>query len=249
MIRAGIVVCLCARIASATPAEDLRRQALVAAQEGNWELAREMYERSYTLVADPHVLYNLAVAERKTQRLLSARARFTKFLEISDSKTDAALRAKVAVVLNELELEIPRLRILTRGFGPTLVVELDGSPIDAASLATAIAADPGTHAVVAHDGTAFARHSVVLAIRARETVELVAPPSPTKVVEPPPPVIVTRPTPVTPPPPRPRDGGSVVRSPWFWVVTVAVVGGATGAYFALRPETHAGTLGELDLRD
>ena len=80
-ILAFAVVALTAGIAHADPASALKQEGLKAAKDRNWDVARERFEQSYALDPRPLTLFNLAVAQEHTDKLLEARASYTSFLD------------------------------------------------------------------------------------------------------------------------------------------------------------------------
>jgi hypothetical protein len=71
---------LVASPASADQANTLKQQGLRAAKDKNWEVARERFEQSYALDPRPLTLFNLAVAQEHTSRLVDARESYARFL-------------------------------------------------------------------------------------------------------------------------------------------------------------------------
>ncbi|TMQ11477.1 MAG: hypothetical protein E6J90_05610 [Deltaproteobacteria bacterium] len=247
-ILAIAAVVLIAGIAHADPASTLKQEGLKAAKDKNWEVARERFEQSYALDPRPLTLFNLAVAQEHTDRLVEARASYTSFLDQPATAESEPFRKLARNAIPALDKAIPTLQIRATGLAAGDAIELDGR---AATTDAAIALDPGSHTVVVRRaGAPVVQRSVALVRGAHDNVDLAIPvaPVPPARVEPPP-----EPAPrlsfERPAAPPPRERASVLRSGWFWGATAIVVLAAAGAtYYYLTPPTHdptPGTLGVL----
>jgi hypothetical protein len=227
------------------PATALRQEGLKAAQDKNWEVARERFEQSYALDPRPLTLFNLAVAQEHTDRLIEASASYAAFLEQPATRNSEPFRKLARDAIPALDRAIPTLQIRTSARLPDDAIELDGRP---ATTSAAIPLDPGAHTVAVRRGRdPVAQRTVTLVRAAREEVEIVvpAPPPPPPRIEPPPEPAMRLTFERTPPPPPPRSS-SLLRSGWFWGVTAVVVAAAAGAgYYYLALPTHAPTQGTL----
>jgi hypothetical protein len=240
-------IVLAAPTARADPASTLKQQGLKAAQDRNWEVARDRFEQSYALDPRPLTLFNLAVAQERTDKLVEARASYATFLEQPATGESEQFRKLAKTAIPTLDKAIPTLHIRTSGLAAGDVIELDGRAL---STAAPIALDPGNHTIVVRRGRDSITQRTVTVVRAgRDDVELVVPPIATPVVPPhvePPAEPATKLTferPVTPPA---RERSSVLRSGWFWGVTTVVVLAAGGAgYYYLNVPTHDPTKGTL----
>jgi hypothetical protein len=240
-----VAVLLAASVARADPAATLKQQGLQAAKAKNWELARERFEQSYALDPRPLTLFNLAVAQEHTDRLVEARASYARFLDQPASRDSEPFRKLAQTALAALDQAIPTLRVHTTGLAPGDVVELDGSAL-AGDRPTPL--DPGNHAIVVRRaGEPVAQRTVAVDRGARSDVELavpVPPPVPPPRVEPPPAPVVQL-TVERPAPPPPEHHG-VVHSGWFWGAAAVVVLGAAGAgYYYLHVPNRDPTRGTL----
>lgn len=229
--------------ASAEDAKTLNKQGLEAAVAKDWETARQKFEQSYALAAEPLTLYNLAAAQEHTDRLIDAQANYLKYLAVSKpgrvhDKFRTAAKAKLAL----LEQAIPTLKVIAVGFPSSVVLELDGRALLANEIAAAFKLDPGPHVLTARrDGEVLARKELALARGSREEVTLTAPPP--RIEKPPPPPVILRPDPK---PVEVPPGGGVLRSGWFWTATsIVLIGGAAAYYFLYydQQEPTPGTLG------
>jgi hypothetical protein len=228
-------VLVVAPIARADQASTLKQQGLKAAQDKNWEVARERFEQSYALDPRPLTLFNLAVAQEHTDKLVEARASYTTFLEQPATGDSEQFRKLAKDAIPALDKAIPTLHVRASGLAAGDVIELDGSAL---STEAAIPLDPGSHTIVVRRGRdSIAQRTVTLVRAGRDEVELVVPIAAPVVpphVEPAQPA--TRLTFEQPMPPPAHERASVLRSGWFWGVTAVVVIGAAGtAYFLHRP--------------
>jgi len=239
-----VALAVAAPRAHADEASTLKQQGLKAAQNKNWELARERFEQSYALDPRPLTLFNLAVAQEHTDKLIAARESYAVFLEQAATGESEPFRKLARDAIPTLDKVIPTLRIRATGLAADDRIEVDGRE---ASTAAPIPLDPGSHTIaVRRSREAIAQRTVALARAARDEVELVVP---VAVLVPP------RVEPRPEPPPRltfeqpaapQREHSSFVRSRWFWGVTAAVVLiGAGATYYYLTPPTRDPTRGTL----
>ena len=239
MMRVAIIlVALCASAAAET-ADELKQQGLAAAQAKDWELARQKFEASYALSPQPFMLFNLATAQEQTDHLVDARKSYATFLASSMAADEAKFRAIAKQKQTALDKAIPTLTITAKGFAADTTIELDGRAVEAGA---ALAVDPGEHAIAAKRGAQLlTQRTAKLARGARETIELIVPPSEITPRAPPPPPVA--------PPPAARTHTSVLRSKWLWMGVGAVaLGVAAGGYYVafgnpLAPGETDGTLG------
>jgi hypothetical protein len=140
---------LAAPRAHADQASTLRQQGLKAAQDKNWDVARERFEQSYALEPRPLTLFNLAVAQEHTGKLVAARESYAAFLEQVAPGENETFRKLARDAIPTLDEAIPTLRIRATGLAAGDAIEVDGQ---AASTAAAIALDPGSHTVAVRRG-------------------------------------------------------------------------------------------------
>jgi hypothetical protein len=245
---------VCAALALMAPrafadqASTLKQQGLKAAQDKNWEVARERFEQSYALDPRPLTLFNLAVAQEHTGKLLAARESYAAFLEQAPPGEHETFRKIARDAIPTLDKAIPTLRVRVTGLAASDVVEVDGHD---ATIDAPIALDPGSHTVAVRRGReALAQKTVALTRGRRDEVELTVPVVP--VVPAVPPRVEPRPEPARlsfeqpTPAPGPREPSSLLRSRWFWGITAAVVlVGAGASYYYLTAPTADPTRGTL----
>jgi hypothetical protein len=246
-ILAIAAVLAAAPAARADPASALKQQGLKAAQDRNWEVARERFEQSYALDPRPLTLFNLAVAQEHTGRLVEARESYAQFLEQPATGESDQFRKLAKAAIPALDRAIPTLQIRASGATAADAIELDGV---AASTADPIPVDPGSHTIVIRRGRdAVVQRTLAVARGTRNDVviEVPAPPVALSVVPPPvqpPPEPATRVT--FERPPAAPEHRSVLRSGWFWGATAVVVLGAAGAgYYYLNVPNRDPTRGTL----
>ena len=232
--------------AFADQASTLKQQGLKAAQDKNWEVARERFEQSYALDPRPLTLFNLAVAQEHTGKLLAARESYAAFLEQAPPGEHETFRKIARDAIPTLDKAIPTLRIRVTGLAASDVVEVDGQD---ATIDAPIPLDPGSHTVAVRRGReALAQKTIALTRGRRDEVELTVPAA--SVVPVVPPRVEPRPEPTRltfeQPAPAPREPSSLLRSRWFWGITAAVVlVGAGATYYYLSAPTADPTRGTL----
>jgi hypothetical protein len=232
--------------AFADQASTLKQQGLKAAQDKNWEVARERFEQSYALDPRPLTLFNLAVAQEHTGKLLAARESYAAFLEQAPPGEQETFRKIARDAIPTLDKAIPTLRIRATGLAASDVVEVDGQD---ATIDAPIPLDPGSHTVAVRRGReALGRKTITLARGRRDEVELTVPVVPVVPVVPP--RVEPRPEPdrltFEQPAPAPREQPGLLRSRWFWGITAAVVlVGAGASYYYLSAPTADPTRGTL----
>lgn len=238
-------ILLVAPIARADQASTLRQQGVKAAQDKNWEVARERFQQSYALDPRPLTLFNLAVAQDHTDKLVEARASYAAFLEQSATGESEQFRKLAHDAIAALDKAIPTLRVRATGLAAGDAIELDGRAVD---ITAPLPLDPGSYTlVVRRAGESIAQRRVAMARAERDDVEL-AVPLPAPVVPPhvePPAEPAARLTFERPVPPPAREHASLVRSGWFWGLTSVVVIAAAGTAYYLKAPTHDPTKGTL----
>jgi hypothetical protein len=235
-----VAISMWARFALADPtAESLNQDGIKAAKAKDWDVARQRFEESYALSPRPSTLYNLANALERTDRLLAARASYTKYLADTRPGQNDGFRSRATTALASLDSAIPTLHVHISGFDHDAVVVVDAQDVTAV-LDTPIAVDPGDHAVEIERGhDVLARRTVTVHRGAREDLELTAPPhidtpavgvaQDVKPATPPPAIAIT--TTIPPPVPTSPSRHSIWTSPWFLSAATIVVLGAAGAGF------------------
>lgn len=210
-------------------ARNLFREGVRAAKAGEWERAREAFAKAHALAREPEILLNLAGAQANTAQLLAATETYRRFLQEAPAAMVDANRARVQLLIAEIEERTPRIVIEVAGSTSQDVVELDGAAIASAALGVALPVDPGPHVVALVRGGARAEETVTLAesVERRVRLAIVAPPPPPVVA------VVTEPETSSP--------------MWPWLVGAAVVliaGGVTvGVLASQDDEPYRGTTG------
>jgi hypothetical protein len=136
--------------ADVAAARELFNQGSTLARDGQWEAARDRYQRAYALSGEPIALYSLGVAQKETGRLVDALESLRRFLKSQSSpKTEAYVEpARRAVA--ELEGQVGALSIELKPPGVEgLVLKVDGVEVPPAAHGMARLVDPGEIEVVA----------------------------------------------------------------------------------------------------
>ncbi len=197
---------------------------VAAARTGDWDAAFDAFQSSYALVSRPITLLNLAGAMVQTGHLVEAAEAYRRF--IREAEGSAARHVSAAEqALHDLEARIPAVRLRVLGFEEGDVLTLDGWEISEAVLDEELPVDPGEHELVV---TRAGHPPLRMELGAREGAsrELVVDARPEHWpaegetahasdahAE------VLGPTGVAPP----DEGGGVLSSPVFWVITVAIL--------------------------
>jgi hypothetical protein len=214
-----------------------------AADRGQWSIAHDRFKASYELVPRVQTLFNLAVAQSQTGRLVEATESYRRFLrETNGMHFD--LRAQATAQLELVEKQLAQITLDIVNLEPGDAIALDDVELPHAVVRQAIPINPGPHAVRLQRGASvIATRAITLASGAVESVRIELPvraiiePSVTPrepAVQPDGPPLP--PLDVAPAAPTPRRR-SWLRSPWLWsAVAVALAGGAAGAYVMTRPE-------------
>lgn len=169
------VVATLALLASVSPARaqqsehdqavELFRRGVAAAREEQWVAARRAFERAYELLPRPEILINLAAAQAQTDQLVEARRGYREILGMAG--VDPRLRQEAERALEELDRDIPRVRITIAGLEPGDRVTLDGAPLAREALDGDLSVDPGPHVVVVTQGDAIIARAELTAERGR----------------------------------------------------------------------------------
>ncbi len=213
-----------------------------SARDARWEEARQHFARSHELAPRPVTLLNLAGAQAQTGQLVAATESYRRFLATATERDKARYREEVERALTAADARIGRAELQVTGLGESDAVQLDGAPISRASLALALPLDPGDHVItVLRDGAEVGRTAFTVREGGSSPVRLDVPPPPVAAVPSPEDaargVALDSPRDGAPPSTRPdtnrRDeadeGGGLLSSPWFWLVTGVVVAGAATA--------------------
>ncbi|MBI5531319.1 MAG: hypothetical protein HY898_01290 [Deltaproteobacteria bacterium] len=141
-----------AQTASKAAADELFKQAVVLASQGEFEGAAAKFKASYE--ADPTLgtLLGLAMAEQRCGKLASAYVHYQELLDLARRYNDAEREKEARARMSGIEKDVPRVTItsvspLPRGAR----VLLDDVPLPVASLGTAIPVDAGSHVVKVRD--------------------------------------------------------------------------------------------------
>lgn len=164
-------------------ARDLASQGKASYARGDYEQARDLFHRAYTLVPAPTISVNEARALVKLHRLVEGAEAYMRSVRTSlDSGSPEQFRK--AVRESETELltlrpRIPKLTIVAVGPGsgdPDLTVTFDGAPLNPAVLGVETPVDPGVHHVSAKaPGGEEVTQTFTLEEKQKKRLELVVP--------------------------------------------------------------------------
>jgi hypothetical protein len=211
---------------------------LRSARATQWEEARQHFARSYELAPRPVTLLNLAGAQAQTGQVVAATESYRRFLATASERDKARYREEVERALAAADARVGRAELRITGLAESDTVQLDGTEISRASLTLALPLDPGEHVVaVMRAGAELGRTAFTVQEGGTTPVTLDVPrPSVASPEEAARGVALDatgdtsaetrtddrRGTPVD-------EGGGLLSSPWFWVVTGIVVAGAATA--------------------
>jgi hypothetical protein len=164
-------------------ARDLASQGKASYARGEYEQARDLFHRAYTLVPAPTISVNEARALVKLHRLVEAAEAYMRAVRTSlDSGSPEQFRKAVRdseTELLTLRPRIPKLTIVAVGPGsgdPNLTVTFDGAPLNPAVLGVETPVDPGEHRVSAKaPGGEEVDQTFTLDEKQKKRVELVVP--------------------------------------------------------------------------
>jgi hypothetical protein len=158
-------------------ARELFKQGSRAADAGNWQEARDRFERALTLKRSPRLLYALGLAQYHTGQLVEALESLRAFLADPSAATtqgseDYAKTAKQTIAELEKRVASVTLAITPRGI-PGLVVTVDGQKVPEVALDLRRLVNPGKREIVASaPGYREARATVTLAEGEAKAVSL-----------------------------------------------------------------------------
>jgi Tetratricopeptide repeat/PEGA domain len=161
--------------ANKAAARELFREASRLGKSGDWQGARERYQRSLALHPAAITLYSLGVAQRETGALVAALESYRAYLRAE--KSDATMRyedtAKQAVRALESAVAHVAIQVLPMD---DATVSLDGQELPSAALGVSRLMDPGTHVVIASaPGHEEVRRSLQIARGETTQIDLVLP--------------------------------------------------------------------------
>lgn len=177
-----------------------------AANDGQWEVAREQFQRAYDLARAPVILFNLGGAQRRTGHLLAAEQSFARFLEDVTEGDGARHREAAQESLEEVREAIPTISLTVDRLQPGDRVALDDRDVDHTELADPLRVDPGRHRIEVWRGeVSLARADLELVEAERRDVHLEVPPPPPDPADVA--VVAPAPDPIAPPPEEPGRVG------------------------------------------
>lgn len=162
-------------------ARSLAGQGKEAFEQADFEHARDLFHRAYTLVPAPTIALYEGRALTKLRRFVEAEEAFMRAARTTlDAESPEPFRKAVRDAeddLAALQVKMPKVTIVTSGAGasdPALTVSLDGRPLKSALLGVEMPVDPGTHTLSAvAPGGAPTQVSFTAAEKQRQKVELV----------------------------------------------------------------------------
>jgi hypothetical protein len=153
-------------------ARDLFMEGSKLAEAGDWEGARDRFDRSLKLKYSALTLYNLGIAQQETGHLVDAVVSFHIFLDLPVDAATEKYVEPVKAVVPKLEARLVRLEIDVRPVGVRgLVLRVDGREVPADDGPRMM--DPGHHDIaVSAPGFCEAHREMALADGAHTIVDL-----------------------------------------------------------------------------
>lgn len=152
-------------------ARALFAEGLQLSDASEWEAAAAIFHEVLAVVSTPPVLFNLAHALVELNQFDEADELIERLM--ADSETTRDLRTRSTALRTRMDRNGGRLTIQPSGLPEGSVVLLDGRPLAATSLGTALRVSQGTHRVTATDaGQEIASLEIYVARRTRETVQV-----------------------------------------------------------------------------
>jgi len=205
-----------------------------AAQNDDWESAREAFGRAADLTGRAPVLLNLARAEAETGRYIDAARTYGVFLaRVERGDAEAGRYAHLARAgLEQVLADTPRIVVSITALAVGDVLTIDGEP--ARTDQDEHLVDAGVHDVVlTRGGGASQRRAVISAEGEVRTVAFDAPPAPASIAD-----------------DGARESPSIWARPWLWlgVGAVVAIGVVIAVFFATsggqeEEEPYVGDLG------
>ncbi len=225
-----------------TLARRLYDEGVEAATKTRWSIAHERFKASYELSPRILTLFNLAGAQRETNRFVESSESYRRFMRETSDGRYPELRSEATIALEQIEKQIAQLTIIISNVQAGDAISIDDIEFPRTALGEPFPMNPGAHVVaVRRSGAPLASKSVTLAPGVAETVKLELAAGAPKVADltvrndPGSSVVSTR-APFDDRSAK-RSSGGVLRSPWFWTGAVVVVaGGLTAAYLLTRPD-------------
>ncbi len=132
-------------------ARELFKEGAKFAQEGQWNEARQRYEKSLALRRAPLTLYSLGFAYRNLRRFVESLESYRAFLvEMrKDDERDKPYEQPARDAIAELEKQVARLDIKIQAIDkPKMMLTIDGIIVPEAAYGYPRLVDPGTHTVM-----------------------------------------------------------------------------------------------------
>jgi tetratricopeptide (TPR) repeat protein len=223
-------------VAAAQPSVDPAAEfsaGVAAFDQAQYDVALAAFERSYDARAVPGVLYNIAATLLRLERHDEAEATYRRYLA-EDPAITPERRTEVLGILDELDRRVARLVLHVQPEGTE--VRIDGQLAGVAPLGGPLVLDPGEHTIeLVREDHVFEPVTLTLEGGIDQTMTL-------RARHVPPPVLAPRPDPVRDRDrERDREGGGLLSSPVFWIVTgIVVVGAGTATTWYLTQDEEAG---------
>lgn len=225
-----VATATCTSRARADNVADMRfNEGLEFARAGKFEQARQAFLQAYALYQDPATLWNLAIAEMKTDHSVDALRHIKAYLKTP--KPDPAYVSVAPSLIEKLNAKTGHVAV-DAPQGADITVDGERVP-DRTPLADVLDVSPGDHDVIAQIGTNTAREHVVVAAGQTVRVKLNFPSAsaPTQPASPQTPQVAP---PTEPPAEDDRTGGTIWKPMTFILGGVTLLAGGGALYFSAK---------------
>jgi hypothetical protein len=166
--------------ADVSVARDLFKEGAKFAQDGEWNEARQRYEKSLALKRSPRTLYSLGIAYRNLRRFVESLESYRAFLVEMQKDDDKPYEQAARDAIAELEKEVAKLdiKVLVDDDDVKMTLTIDGIIVPEAAYGYPRLVDPGKHTVLVRaKGYADATQVVTVNEGDKQTVSLRLAPS------------------------------------------------------------------------
>lgn len=146
-------------------ARELYKEGAEFANQGQWNEARQRYEKSLALKRAPRTLYSLGVAYRSLRRFVESLESYRAFLVEPKKDDDKPYEEQAREAIAELEKQVARLdiKVSPQRDNLKMMLTIDGIIVPEAAYGYPRLVDPGTHTVLVRaDGYRDATQTVTV---------------------------------------------------------------------------------------
>jgi tetratricopeptide (TPR) repeat protein len=150
-------------------------EAAAAEKKGDCRAAVELFRKALAVKETPQLHLRVGNCQEKLGDLVAAEASYEKAVARAEQASNKDALEVAREELEDIRPRVPRVTFTLASPPSDLTLQLDGLPLAASSLETALALNPGDHAVVAEAGKVRFDKSFTLAEKDRITVAIELP--------------------------------------------------------------------------